>query len=55
MEGDSDPRKRALSVSSDSCKIDSRAFVKPKPPAPGTRGSKKTTACSSGWRKSPSP
>ena len=55
MEGDSGPRKRALSVSSDSCEIDSRAFVKPKPPAPGTRGSKKATASSSGWWKSPSP
>ena len=49
MEGDSGPRKRALSVSSDSGEIDRSAFVKPQPPAPGTKGSKKVTVSSSGW------
>ena len=49
MQGDSGPRKRALSMSSDSREIDSRAFVKPKPPATGIRGSKKVTVTSSGW------
>lgn len=49
MEGDSGPRKRALSMSSNSREIDRRAFVKPKPPATGTRGSKKVTVSSSGW------
>ena len=55
IEGYSDPRKRALSVSLDSGEIDSRAFVKPKPLARGTRGSRKVTVSSSGWGKSPSP
>ena len=49
MQGDSGPQKRALSMSSDSREIDSRAFVKPKPSATGTRGSKKVTVSSSGW------
>lgn len=49
MEGDSGPRKRALSMSSDSREIDIWAFLKPKPPATGTRGSKKVTVSSSGW------